>query len=67
MVTSRTPEDLAEAGPGRGGTYRCRAMAYPLHEISSILLGSHDVTSPRLALRRLRERMRNVTDQLDTA
>ncbi|MFF4971035.1 hypothetical protein [Streptomyces sp. NPDC001083] len=67
MLTSTTPEDLAEAGPGRGGTYRCWAVAYPLHEISSILLGSHDATSPRLALRWLRERTRNVTDQLDTA
>ena len=65
MLTPTTPEDLAAAG--QSGTYRCWAAAYPLHETSSILLGAHDATSPRLAVRWLRERTRNVTDQLDMA
>ncbi|MET7778296.1 hypothetical protein ABZU94_35625 [Streptomyces mirabilis] len=65
MLTSTTPEDLAATG--QSGAYRCWAMAYPLHETSPILLGSHEATSPRLALRWLRERARNVTDQLDMA
>lgn len=65
MLTSTTPEDLA--AEGQGGAYRCWAMAYPLHGTSSFLLGSHDAASPRLALRWLRERTGNVTDQLDTA
>jgi hypothetical protein len=30
-------------------------------------LGSHDATSPRLALRWLRERTQHITDQLDAA
>ncbi|WSP77561.1 hypothetical protein OG324_21205 [Streptomyces sp. NBC_01236] len=47
--------------------YRCWAAAYFLHEASPIPLGSRDATSPRLALRWLRERTTNVTDQLDTA
>jgi hypothetical protein len=42
-------------------------VAYPLNETSSIVLGSHDAMSPRLALRWLRERTMNVTDQLDMA
>lgn len=67
MLTSTTPEDLAGAGPEQCGAYRCWAVAYPLHETNSILLGSHDATSPRPALRWLREHTRNVTDQLDTA
>ncbi|WP_425265169.1 hypothetical protein [Streptomyces regalis] len=49
------------------GEYLCRAAAYPLHEASSIPLGSHDAASPRLALRWLRERTSNITDQLDAA
>ncbi|MFD7373735.1 hypothetical protein [Streptomyces mirabilis] len=65
MLTPTTPEDLAAAG--QDGTYRCWATAYPLHETNSIPLGSHEATSPRLALRWLRERTRNVTDQLDMA
>lgn len=65
MLTSTTPEDLAAAG--QDGAYRCWAAAYPLHEAISIPLGSHDAPSPRLALRWLRERTRNVTDQLDMA
>ncbi|AYN43776.1 hypothetical protein D9753_20370 [Streptomyces dangxiongensis] len=44
---------------------QCRAAAYPLDEVRSIPLGSHDATSPRLALRWLRERARDITDQLD--
>ncbi|MFF4465814.1 hypothetical protein ACFY13_40845, partial [Streptomyces mirabilis] len=67
MLTSTTPEDLAATEPGQGRAYRCWATAYPLHETSSIPLGSHEATSPRLALRWLRERARNVTDQLDMA
>ncbi|SOE28432.1 hypothetical protein SAMN05442782_5264 [Streptomyces sp. OK228] len=65
MLTPTTPEDLA--AEGQGGAYRCCATAYPLQETSPIPLGSHDATSPRLALRWLRERTRNVTDQLDMA
>ncbi|MFE2572071.1 hypothetical protein [Streptomyces mirabilis] len=65
MLTPTAPEDLAAAG--QDGTYRCWATAYPLHEASPIPLGAHDATSPRLALRWLRERTRNVTDQLDMA
>lgn len=52
---------------GRTTTYTCRAAAYPLYETSSINLGSHQTTSPRLALRWLRERTGHVIDQLDTA
>jgi hypothetical protein len=48
-------------------TYRCWAAAYPANETRSIPLGAHDTASPRLALRWLRERTRNVTDQLDAA
>ncbi|MBT2871271.1 hypothetical protein [Streptomyces sp. McG7] len=47
--------------------YQCRAVAYPLDQVRSIPLGSHDAASPRLALRWLRERTRHITDQLDTA
>ncbi|GGP87674.1 hypothetical protein GCM10010249_01200 [Streptomyces roseolilacinus] len=45
--------------------YRCRAAAYPLHEVGAIPLGAHDAASPRLALRWLQERTRHVADQLD--
>ncbi|MCP9945348.1 hypothetical protein LUX12_12020 [Streptomyces somaliensis] len=45
--------------------YRCTAAAYPLHEVRTIPLGSHDAASPRLALRWLQERTRHITDQLD--
>lgn len=45
--------------------YRCRAAAYPLHEIRAIPLGSHDAASPRLALRWLQERTQHIADQLD--
>ncbi|MFD4620338.1 hypothetical protein [Streptomyces sp. NPDC058475] len=65
MLTSATPEDLA--AEGQSSAYRCWAVAYPLHATHSILLGSHDATNPRLAVRWLRERTRNVTDQLDMA
>ncbi|GGV91896.1 hypothetical protein [Streptomyces massasporeus] len=47
--------------------YQCRAAAYPVNEARSIALGSHDTTSPRLALRWLRERTQHITDQLDAA
>ncbi|MFJ9585652.1 hypothetical protein [Streptomyces acidicola] len=52
---------------GRTTTYTCRAAAYPLYETTSVNLGSHQTTSPRLALRWLRERTGHVIDQLDTA
>ncbi len=48
-------------------TVRCRATAYPLSEVRSIPLGSHDAMSPCLALRWLRERTQHITDQLDAA
>jgi hypothetical protein len=51
----------------RNGTYRCWAGAYPLHQTSTVLLGSHGAASPRLALRWLRERTVHITDQLDAA
>ncbi|MFD8350909.1 hypothetical protein ACFV1X_18470 [Streptomyces coelicoflavus] len=47
--------------------YQCRAAAYPLDQVRSIPLGSHDAASPRLALRWLQERTRHITDQLDAA
>ncbi|MFD7991301.1 hypothetical protein [Streptomyces mexicanus] len=47
--------------------YQCQAVAYPMDEARSISLGSHGATSPRLALRWLRERTRHITDQLDAA
>ncbi|WP_369235499.1 hypothetical protein AB5J56_25985 [Streptomyces sp. R21] len=65
MLTPTATEDLA--AEGQSSSYRCWAVAYPVHENHSILLGSHNAASPRLALRWLRERTRNVTDQLDTA
>ncbi|MGW5662860.1 hypothetical protein ACWEWG_22595 [Streptomyces sp. NPDC003758] len=65
MLTSAIGEDV-KAG-GQHASYQCRAAAYPLHEVRSIPLGSHDATSPRLALRWLRERTSHITDQLDTA
>ena len=49
------------------GEYHCWAAAYPLHETSSIPLGSHGAASPRPAPRWLRERTSNITDQLDAA
>ncbi|MFB7501599.1 hypothetical protein ACFC09_44320 [Streptomyces sp. NPDC056161] len=58
-------EDL-QAG-GQYATYQCWAAAYPLHEVRSITLGSWGGTTPRLALRWLRERTSHITDQLDTA
>jgi hypothetical protein len=64
VLTSTTPEDLAAAG--QDGAYRCWAAAYPLHEAISIPLGSHDAPSPRLALRWLRERTRNVTSRTNS-
>ncbi|WP_374117872.1 hypothetical protein [Streptomyces sp. S07_1.15] len=45
--------------------YRCWATAYPLQAVSSILLSARTATSPRLALRWLRDRTRDITDQLD--
>lgn len=65
MLTPAIGEDV-KAG-GRHTSYQCRAAAYPLHEVRSIPLGSHDATSPRLAMRWLRERTSHITDQLDTA
>jgi len=65
VLTSTATEDLA--AQAQGNTYRCWAVAYPVHETSSILLGLHDAASPRLALRWLRERTSHVTDQVDTA
>ncbi|MGQ4383058.1 hypothetical protein [Streptomyces sp. SAS_270] len=65
MLTPTATEDLPREQ--QSSAYRCWAVAYPLHETSSILLGSHDTASPRLALRWLRERTRNITDQLDPA
>ncbi|MFD4306788.1 hypothetical protein ACFWRY_29185 [Streptomyces albidoflavus] len=48
-------------------SYLRRAAAYPLNEVRPIPLGAHDATSPRLALRWLRERTQHITDQLDAA
>ena len=65
MLTSRHPEALdADSGPLH---YRSQAAAYPSHAAHSIPLGTHDTTSPRLALRWLQERTRHITDQLDAA
>ena len=65
MVTTASHERLAAAEDSTW--YRCWAVAYPAHETRSIPLGAHNTASPRLALRWLRERARNVTDQLDAA
>lgn len=47
--------------------YACSAAAYPWHTPNLINLGSHQATSPRLALRWIRDRTSHVVDQLDTA
>ncbi|MGW4032495.1 hypothetical protein ACWEFL_24825 [Streptomyces sp. NPDC004838] len=52
-------------------TYECRAAARPRYEPGgappeTIPLGSRTATTPRLALRWLRERTAAVADQLDT-
>ncbi|MEV7990694.1 hypothetical protein AB0O67_01925 [Streptomyces sp. NPDC086077] len=47
--------------------YACQAAAYPWHTPDSINLGFHQATSPRLALRWIRDRAGHVVDQLDTA
>jgi hypothetical protein len=65
VLTPRIAEGLS--AEDRNGAYRCWAAAYPLHDTSVDLLGSHGVASPRLALRWLRERTRHITDQLDAA
>ncbi|MFD6171843.1 hypothetical protein [Streptomyces coeruleorubidus] len=65
MVTATPHERLA--AEEHGTAYRCWAVAYPAYETRSIPLGALDTASPRLALRWLRERTRNVTDQLDAA
>lgn len=65
MLTSQHPEALdADSRPLH---YRCQAAAYSSHAARSIPLGTHDTTSPRLALRWLQERTRHITDQLDAA
>lgn len=63
MLMSAPPVVLSTGS--RPLPYQCRAAAYPLNEVRSIPLGSHDATSPRLALRWLRERTQHITDQLD--
>ncbi|WP_055494789.1 hypothetical protein [Streptomyces sp. TP-A0356] len=65
MLTPAAAENL-QAG-GQLASYQCWATAYPLHEDCSIPLGSHGATSPRLALRWVRERTSQITDQLDAA
>lgn len=65
MLTATTADLLS--AEDSWGAYRCWAAAYPLHQTSAILLGSHGAASPRLALRWLRERTGHVTDQLDAA
>ncbi|MCX4477759.1 hypothetical protein OOK44_15070 [Streptomyces cellulosae] len=65
MLTSAPP--AAPSTGSRSLPYLCRAAAYPLNEVRSIALGSHDATSPHLALRWLRERTQHITDQLDAA
>jgi hypothetical protein len=65
-VLTSTPPKTPNAGR-QPFPCQCRAAAYPLNEVRSIPLGSHDATSPRLALRWLQERTRHITDQLDAA
>ncbi|MEU6919434.1 hypothetical protein [Streptomyces olindensis] len=65
MVTATPHGRLAATEPDNA--YCCWAAAYPANETRSILLGSHTTPSPRLALRWLRERTSNITDQLDAA
>jgi hypothetical protein len=47
--------------------YACQAAANPWHTPDWINLGFHQATSPRLALRWIRDRTSHVVDQLDTA
>ncbi|OLZ64658.1 hypothetical protein AV521_34040 [Streptomyces sp. IMTB 2501] len=65
MLTTALAEDLHTGG--QYGSYQCWAAAYPFHEVRSVTLGSHAATSPRLALRWLRERTSHIADQLDAA
>jgi hypothetical protein len=65
MLTSTPAEDLDLSG--QHPSYQCWATAYPVHEGRSIALGAHGAASPRLAVRWLRERTRDITDQLDSA
>ncbi|MGC8920164.1 hypothetical protein AB7952_15860 [Streptomyces sp. PG2] len=63
-----TPHTQApDANSTQPPPYHCQAYAYPLNEVRSIPLGSHNAASPRLALRWLRERTWHITDQLDPA
>jgi hypothetical protein len=56
---------LREPLPDTG--YWCEALAYGLHDGQSFSLGATGTPTPRLALRWLRDRTRNVLDQLDAA
>ena len=47
--------------------YWCEALAYALHDGRSFWLGGSSVPTPRLAVRWLRDRTRDVLDQLDAA
>lgn len=45
--------------------YYCQATAYAWDQQAAYELGVHTATTPRLALRWLRNRARDITDQLD--
>jgi hypothetical protein len=66
VVTPTSAEALPGTAGTRRATFQCLAAAYPHHQLRSITLSVHDVTSARLALRWLKERTSHVTDQLDT-
>ncbi|MFD1830403.1 hypothetical protein ACFSJS_12100 [Streptomyces desertarenae] len=46
-------------------SYWCEAIAHTPNDGRTFWLGSHPTTSPRLALRWLRQRARHISDQLD--
>ncbi|GGU86542.1 hypothetical protein GCM10010211_60780 [Streptomyces albospinus] len=50
---------------GAGAGYRCEAVAHAPHEGHSVSLGLRSAATPRLALRWLRGRATDITDQLD--
>ncbi|QHC26645.1 hypothetical protein GR130_03135 [Streptomyces sp. GS7] len=57
--------DRAAVGAAAGVGYRCEAVAHTLHEGRSTPLALRTTATPRLALRWLRSRAADITDQLD--
>jgi hypothetical protein len=65
MLTVDELHVLRESSLAAG--YWCEAMAYTPDSGRAIWLGSHPATTPRLALRWLRNRACDIADQLDAA